>query len=388
MFEDGKMVIGKRLHVYLVVLTCGIVPDYSVQAQATKKEPGQGQAKVVIVSLADCCKDEAWIEVENLAMAELQTLGFNVDVVQGKEPGDDEWENELKSVSEKRGALCALRIIRPIAGTGGGVHVWMINADTGKSVYKKIPVNEGTDAEAASLVALQVVEMLRASQFESNSDEPENIEQEDVPEPPTDDKQNEPKKKDNIPEVAGRNEDSKPVSPSRWAQSVGIRLGMEALGSPDSVGGLGAIDLGIRWNFHDYLAVELDGFVSLIGEDLVRDEASASFDVAAVRAWFLWRLYNKGRFRSCMGIGGGALIAWSEGSAPEGIETQSDRTVVPFIGGTLQLAVVLLKYLWIRCGFIAGSSLQEIYLRMLGEKAAEFGAPLLEGFLSLEVRFP
>lgn len=378
----------KRLHIFLVVLTCGTVPDSPVQAQAAERESGRYPARIVIVSLADCCKKEAWIEVENLAEAELRTLGFEVKLVQGKALSGDEWKDELIRISEEMGAMCTLRIIRPTEGTGGGAHVWMINANTGKSVYKKIPVKEGTDAEAASIVALQVVELFRASQFESNNDESKQVEQTEPTEPSIVKKQDEAAKNDKKAAIKKIKKDHRKPSSSKRAQDLGIRLGMEALGSPDGVGGLGAINLGIRWNFHAYLAVELDGLVTLIGEDLKKDAASASFDVAVVRSWFLWRLYNKDWFRSCMGIGSGALIAWSEGSAPEDYETQSDWTVIPYIGGTLQFAVVLFKYLWIRCGFIAGSSFQNVYILMLGEKVAEFGAPLLEGFVNLEIRFP
>ena len=46
-------------------------------------EAWAADARVVIVSLGDCCPDEAWVEAETIARAEFAALDFEVQVVPG-----------------------------------------------------------------------------------------------------------------------------------------------------------------------------------------------------------------------------------------------------------------------------------------------------------------
>ena len=60
-----------------------------------------------------------------------------------------------------------------------------------------------------------------------------------------------------------------------------------------------------------------------------------------------------------------------------------------YIGGTAQLAFVLIRYLWLRTGFSIGTTApNEIAVRFEGVKVASFGRPIMEGFLGFEVRVP
>lgn len=357
-------------------IVAGLLLANAADAQDVPAGSQEANPKVVIVSLAACCKDEAWVEAESLVKTELSTLDIEVDIFDGSAVTENDLKDELMSISEERDAIGALRIMRSSSGDGEGINVWIFNRSTGKAITREIPVDKENEY-AALIAALQVVELFRASLFEANGEGGGQEGGSSNTSSINDNKQDTEKK----PKPSGN-------TSGRWKQTVGVRIGMEALGSPGSVGALGAINMGIRWNFLPYLAVELDGLVTLLGEDIKHEYASASFDIALVRAWLLWRLYNKSIFRSCMGVGTGVIIAWSEGSAPEGYITRAERQEAAYIGGTLQVALVPYRYIWIRLGFTAGTTLPRINVKFWGESIATFGMPLLEGFLNLEFRFP
>ena len=59
------------------------------------------------------------------------------------------------------------------------------------------------------------------------------------------------------------------------------------------------------------------------------------------------------------------------------------------IGASAQLAVVLIRHLWLRTGFSVGTTVpREIAVRFGGHEVASFGRPVLEGFIGMEVRVP
>jgi hypothetical protein len=62
--------------------------------------------------------------------------------------------------------------------------------------------------------------------------------------------------------------------------------------------------------------------------------------------------------------------------------------VTAYLGGTLQAAFIIIKNVWIRLGFTAGTSLPRVSITYSGNELLTFGMPLLEGFIGLELRFP
>jgi hypothetical protein len=348
---------------------------------------GESKAQVIIVGMQSCCSEEAWPEAEKLAQAEFASLGFGVKVVDGSTAGEAERRIELEKIAADQDAVCALRIIRSPEGAGGGVDLWIADRVTGKTTFRHLSVEGESEGEAASVIALRVVELLRASLLElkiegsakgevaPTPEVTEMIEDVNLPEPLTP----EELEKARI-ETKSRKKD--------LSGPVGLRFGIEALGSPRSVGIMGGLDLAVRWNFIRFLSFEIEGLIALISKDISRDPTGASFNFTAVRAWMAWEILNQRVLRLSLGMGGGALIAWSTGYAPETYEVRTDWTHTGWVGGSLQAAFVLMKNLWLRLGFTAGACVPSMIVVFAGEQAATFGPAMFEGFVGIEGRVP
>jgi len=352
----------------------------------TKKLEGKG-ATVAIVAMKKCCAQEAWPEAEKHTETEFYSLQFKVVTVYGKETGHAEKMAELMEVANDERAVCTVRITRKPDKEAAEVDAWMWDKETGKTAFRHLVIDNLTDLDGPSVIALKVVELLRTAMMELRLPRTKYYD-EDLFARPTPSSELIESEVEAVhagpraPEVALS-------APPRRKGFVGLRLGFMGLGSPGGAGGLGAVELALRWNPLDMLALELGGFLSVASRDIRHLDASASFDVAAVRAWVFWEFINKERIKFGVGAGGGVLLAWSRGNAPEQYWVKTVSGHAACVSGGLQMAVVLLRYLWLRVGFSIGLSLpDEIAVIFSGEKVAGFGRPLMEGFLGLEGRFP
>jgi len=355
-----------RLYVPAMVLLLLIAPR--AFAQKKGKADGNG-AGIVIVSMKKCCPDEAWIEAETVTLEEFRALNFKVAVIDGIATGERERRIELGVLAEEKHAACALRIVKPPEGTASGVDLWITDRVTGKTVFKNITIEEEESSEPALVVALRVVELLRASLLEIT-----------VPDAPGGDVEPLPQMVEMVKEVTGAVE--KPPGP------VGLRLGAEVIGAPGGAGARGAVAMAVRWSVFTHLSLELDGFISLFGKDIKEEGASASFYTAVARVWSLWEIRGRGLFRPSIGAGGGLLIPWAKGSGSAYYEVRTDRGAVGYVGATAQLALALTRSFWLRFGVNAGASLPEVRMLFAGKEVASFGMPLIEGFFNLEVKIP
>jgi hypothetical protein len=372
----------------LMVMILGLLhaPAISAQEENSKKLEGKG-ATIAIVAMGKCCAGEAWPEAEKHTETEFYSLHFRVVTVFGKESGIGEKMAELMEVADEQRAVCTVRITRKEEQESAEVDAWMWDQETGKTAFRHLVMDNLTELEGPSVISLKIAELLRTALVELKSPRQKQYDEELFAGPlPSSDMIEAEIEAVHVGESAS--EVSLSTRPKKRG-FVGLRLGFAGLGSPGGAGGLGAVELALRWNPLDMLALELGGFLSVVSRDIRHLDAKASFDAAAVRAWVLWEFINKARIKFGVGAGGGVLLAWSEGHAPEQYWVKTVSGHAACVSGGLQMAVVLMRFLWLRVGFSVGLTLpDEISVVFAGEKVAGFGRPLMEGFLGLEGRIP
>ncbi len=319
------------------------------------------ETKIVVLSLGSCCPDEAWPEAEKAAVQELQGFDFTVEVVDGTAVSEKDRRIELLETAQEHDAICALRIVR--LTEGGGVDLWIIDRITGKMVYRQIPLDVAQGSQSAAIVALRVVELLRASLLEL---ELPDVTPQITPSPP-------------VVELVDRDRD-RPEGP------VGLLTGASLLGSFEGAGIQGAINWIVNYRPIPRLAVELEGLVSFASQNIRDDNRSASFDLAAVRTWLLWFIIPHGVVRPVLGAGGGMLVPWAQ-EIKDG-KAKKRYGLVAYVGGTLKVVFAFTRTFWLRVSVAAGTALPEVRIRFNDEKVAYFGMPLIEGQLLLEFRIP
>ena len=368
----------------LVVMILGLLhaPAVLAQEDSLQKLEGQG-ATIAIVAMGKCCAGEAWPEAEKHTDVEFYSLHFKVVTVFGRESGAAEKMAELMEIANEQRAVCTVRITRKPEKKAAEVDVWMWDKETGKTAFRHLVMDNLTDQEGPSVVALKVVELLRTALMELRSPEPEQDESggsiELLPVSEIEESESKGAKPGTGPSGISLK------APLRKHGIIGLRLGFVGLGSPGGAGGMGAVELAVRWNPMDMLALELNGFLSVASRDIRHLDARASCDAAAVRLCVFWDFINMARVRFGVGAGGGVLLAWSKGHAPDPYWVRTVTGHAACISAGLQMAVVLMRYLWLRVGFSIGLTLpDEISVIIADQKAASFGRPLMEGFLGLE----
>jgi hypothetical protein len=322
-----------------------------------------GEAKIVLLSLGTCCTEEAWPEAEQAAIEELEGFGFTVEVVEGTAVSEKDRRIELLETAQQHDAICALRIVRLTEGSG--VDLWIIDRVTGKMVYRQIPLDVAQGSQSAAIVALRVVELLRASLLE--------LELPDVkPRIPT-------------PPAAQKLNPQKPEGP------VGLLTGASVLGSIKSVGPIGAINWIVSYRPIPPISVELEGLLSFaskgISEEIGDDQKNTSFDVAMARAWFLWFIRPTGIVRPVIGAGAGVLVPWAKEETASGRPIKKHGFVF-YAGGTIKVVFAITRSFWIRTAFKIGTTYPEVVIKFNNEEVERFGLPLFEGQLLLEFRIP
>lgn len=377
-----------RIALSLFAAAClAAFPLAALGAEETGSMDGQGSS-IVIVGMKKCCTSEAWPEAEEKTKTELASIDFEVIVVDGKTSHEEAWEAEIKNAAGADGAIGALRIVRLPEGEGGSVDVWIRDGKTGESVFWQLAADDLKGPDAAAILALRVVELVRASVYGLKMPGVSWATAVDLPPGTIRVIDSPPQPPEAPPAPSGKPIDVRLMG-SLKKGDIGLRLGFSGLGSTGGTGGQGAVEFAVRWNFVRFFSMELGMFFSVVGRDIVRLDESASFDVAALRGFLLWEVLRGRRLKISLGAGVGVLFAWSKGKAPEGVAVSDELGYAAYIGGSAQLAVVLIRYLWLRTGFSVGTTVpREIAVRFGGDEVASFGRPVLEGFLGMEVRVP
>jgi hypothetical protein len=318
-----------------------------------------GNATIVLLTMEACCSTEAWPEAEQRAAAELRALELRVIIEPSRARDDRARRLESRERAAHHQAAAVLRILHVGALQGGEAEIWLVDRLSNKMVQRSLRVDR-RQPDASSVVGLRVVELLRASLLELN-----------LPDRPT-------------PSVPPR---LRIATRAAREPAIGVRLALGALGSPGGASAEASVGLALRWSPRPYLSIELESDLGLFGA-VEHSSGRATFGVASVRGWVLWEIWRRGRLRPAIGVGGGALIAWSSGLDSPLYNARGDTTVTAQLDGTAQTGIVLTQHLWLRLGLTVGLAVPQIAVRYPDQIAATFGRPLLAGWVGLEVRLP
>ncbi len=358
------------------------VSSYTTAALSQSEEDdGKKKVRVVLVSMQTCCQREHWPEAEKAASEEIAALGFRVETKMGASTAPAAQRTELETIARANDAVCAVRVLRYGEGVGGAVDIWMIDTETTETTFRHLPLSDVGDSEAASFVVLRTVEAIRAGLLEQElprtaSEEPP------PPEDSTNDK-DQPELEQSVETLKTEVEEVRDIAPA-----FGAGLGAGVLGGPGGAGALAAVRVTLGWTPVAVFSAEIDGLISVFGQNIEQDRMSASFDAALVRLWGFWEILDHGPVRPSLGIGSGLAVSWSRGLHAGSLSTRIDSTESAYLGGVGRLGFVLAKYFWLRLDGRVGALLPGVTIAFAEDEIASFGRPLVEGFLSLEVRFP
>ncbi len=331
--------------------------------------PGGGNTMVVLVSMEACCVAEAYPRVERLVAAELGALGFTVLGVTGMSTSERGRRIELGVLAEEKRALAALRIVQ-ITAASVMVEVWVRRHGAGNPVFKSLAIRATDADEAASVIALRVVELLQAKVSE----------EEGVPTRST------------LPESAPQPEPEQNLLPPPQtvpALSWSGRVGFGGIGSIGQVGPMATANAAVRMQgLFPSLALEVDALLSFAGDGAQQDGEAASFTIGTVRAWVLWEPLPTNLVQPSLGLGDGLLIASSRGHRSESFEAVRATTAVGYAGATVQGMIWVTERLGLLAALSAGFAIPRITIVFGGRDVARFGRPLWEGLVAVEARLP
>jgi hypothetical protein len=345
------------------VLVCLTAPFLFSSPAYSRDNP-----RVVLVSVQQCCPEQAWPQAEQAARDEFRALEFRVETMAGLAKDDRERRLELGVFADRKQADCAVRILRLPDGESCNTEIWINDRKTGKTIFRILYTPSTTDRESARLTALRLVEALKASLQEASLH------------------QGEPDEVYTQAEMDTRTGVRRKVPPPR--AFFGLRLGAGFISSPGGTGTLGAVQACLRWDaFYDF-AFELDTVLSVTGDDIRKQGNSSTFDAAAIRAWALWEFMQMKELRAHLGAGAGIVLPWAKGLSSENFLPVSDRTTAAYAGLITQLAYRFNRSFGLRFDLKVGFALPEIRIYFADVQAATFGKPMVEGFLNLEVKMP
>jgi hypothetical protein len=329
--------------------------------------------KTVIVGMEDCCAPEAWPAAENLLAREFRALGFSVLLVPGRAQGERDRRLELQDLTEAHAAACAVRIVRPVAGQGA-VELWVNDRVTRKMLFRQFEIPSEVGEREAEIIALRIVEMLRASLLELRLPE-RSPRGKDAP-PPT------PR---TVPPAIRR---LLPETPAPSPDRIALELHGGAWISSGGVPALGMLHLGLRVRLPAALALLADVGFSPISGELGADGLVSTFDMTQALAWVLWSPEPAGALRPSFGVGAGLLRPSARGvSGSPGLTLRQDATVVGAGAVRFELAWTFTARLAVICAVNAGVALPEITVRFSERTAARAGNPFAEVLAGLRIHF-
>ncbi len=309
-------------------------------------------APPVIVVVRPAHPEAAWPEAEARTAAELRALGMVVVVDAGRGDGSPA---ALERAARRHGAFAAIRIARH---PRRGADLWVLDRVTGKAVLRRVPAGDLDGGDAATVVALGVVELLHASLLELRVSEGARGEMEPSAE---------------VRALAR--------TPPRPAVRLGVRAGAGLAGGPGGLGAAAGPGLGLSIFPVPRLALDLEALVAPLG-------SSRRFGMDDVRAGYgLWRglvgvapvprAVVSPRFLA----GAGVLLAWA---TARGSAIRRAHAAVAVLAGGVDLAARLTGRLRLHLAVRAGVTFPRVSLRRNGVELARSGRPLLDGALTLE----
>ena len=290
--------------------------------------------------------------------AELALLGFGVVKVDGDGP-----DSPLDLVARRANAIAAIRII----SSAGGVEVWIADRLTGKTLLRQVVSGREGAPLAPADVALQAVELLRASLLELGSPLPSRGEVKPSP---------------RIQAIAeDLNEDR-----GSTTHAVALDVGGGMLTSPGGIPASLHLQLELGWRGAWPLGVRILASVPLKSSHIGAAEGTASIATTLVGAGLDLHWGGTGsRWRSVAGLGMSVLWLDMQGIGASSLlgVTGNAVTLAPYL--RLDLSLRLAKRLHILAEGLAGYALAQPTLRFVGREVAVFGRPCVATTLAIRV---
>ncbi len=322
---------------------------------------------VIMVSMQQCCADKAWIEAEKRILIELDLLNLDVRSIDGVATDEYHQQTELDDLAEQHWAALAIRLTRHTQGKR--VELWIVDRLNQKTTRRRLRLEEVAPSEKPTIAALKTIEALRVSLHELRLT-PQTREPKPSP-----------------PKAIEALVLESPVLAEKKNRAISLKMGFSAVGSPGGVNTAGVLNAALGWLPQRSIAIELNGAISLITQDIKKDDVSTSFNLASGRLNLVWEFMRLNVFRFSFGAFGGAAVLWTQGKSIGDHPTKTDSAWTGYLGGLMRLGVAPLEQLIINLDFNAGSLFPAASIELEQVQVAEFGRPLFEGMVSIETRF-
>jgi len=289
-------------------------------------------------------------------LAELGSSGFDVAVVTPSAfpPG----RPEIEQLAQREGASVELLLIE----AGAGLEIWVVDPQTGKTTFREVILGLYGPREAPEVIAIRVVETLRATLME--------LEHPRASAPP-------------IP--------LRPPPPEIDTTTHGrpthftIGVGGGGAYSAGGVGAMGHLDLSLAWTVRSRFSVALDGALTPARTKLrgPEGEASVAWYLAGVSFGF-WASEPTApvRFRSSAGAWLAVMSLTGQAVNPYVNNRAEFVSVIPHLDAGLRFS--LTPRLGLGAGLSIGISAPAASIQFAGREVATWGRPLWLGNLMLE----
>jgi hypothetical protein len=262
---------------------------------------------------------------------------------------------EIEQLAQQEGATAGLSLIE----AGSGVEIWVVDRVTAKTVFREVILGLYDPREAPEVIAIRVVETLRATLMEVEHPRATTIEATPAPE---------------IDVLASNR-------PNRFALGVGGGAGF----SPGGLGPTGHLGLALMWAATSRLHFAVDGLLTPERARLRGPEGEASVGLYLAGASLGFWLTDPGapvRLRSGAGAWVSVMTLSGEAMAPYVNTRAQIVTVVPHLD--LGLRVSLTRRLGLGLGLFGGASAPATSIHFAGREVASWGRPFVLGNLALE----
>jgi len=287
--------------------------------------------------------------------AELGSSGFAVAVVRPSTFPPN--RQEVEQLAQQEGATVGLSLIE----SGAGIEIWITDPVSAKTTFREVLLGLYDPREAPGVIAIRVVETLRATLIEVEHSHTGGSET----------------TLHSAPELKS----STNAGPSRFTLGV-------ASGSAYSSGGVGAmlnVELSLEWAVSSRFNVAVNGALTPARKKLRGPEGEASV------TWYLtglslgfWATDPTAPFRLRAGAGGWlALMSLTGQAVTPYVNTRADFvSVIPHLDVGLRYS--LTRRLGLDLGLSGGLSAPGASIQFAGREVATWGRPLWVGNLALE----
>ena len=320
--------------------------------------------------------------IDGLALqirAELASLGFHVLLLKRSEPAQT--PGEAQDAARAAGAAAAICVVPSAAG----VRVWVVDRVTAKTSSRELERSDDTSG-ADRLLAVRVVELLRASLLELDLPEPARGEVEPTPELRAAAGLPSPRRV-SAPAAPGA-ESPEPRQTTRGSAALLLDGGLGGSMSAGAGKLTPAVSLGAFWQPLPRVSVGLSTLIPLVAATLSRAEGSAS-----IRPWE----FSAGARLYPFAPGGSLEPSFGLGLAVLRFQIQGQRTSAQYQLHSQQLLVagphaeVALRWrvssrIALRTSLGTDYALTQPVVQFAGREVATLGQPLLTWSLGLEIR--